>query len=92
MRLKLISCEFFEKEVRTTGARSINEIDYEFLPIAPHQLADINTLRIFQSLVDNAERARFNAVLLVSGTCQGSLVGLNARHVPLALSAKESLP
>jgi hypothetical protein len=86
MRLRLISCELFEREVREVLARSSNRVDVEFLPKLPHCLSDRETLVYMQTLVDRAAaNLKYQAILLVAGSCRHSLNGLYARRVPLVL-------
>jgi hypothetical protein len=85
MRLKLISCDVFEREVQAAAARSSNRIEIEFLPKAPHQLSHNEMLRTLQSLVRRARRSRFHAVLMVAGSCKHGLSGLRAGSIPLVL-------
>lgn len=84
MRLKLISCEIFAREVQAVQARSRNHVDVELLAKVPHQLSDSETVVYFQTLIDRAA-AHYQAVLLVAGSCRQSLSGLEARAVPLVL-------
>jgi hypothetical protein len=85
MRLKLISCEVFEREVRSAVVRSSNQIDVELLPESPHRLSDRDLTELVQSSVDRAERSDYQGVLLVAGSCKHGLTGLTARSVPLVL-------
>lgn len=85
MRLKLISCEIFEREVQAAVARSSNQIDTQFLSKAPHQLSPAETVQCFQTIIDQADRASYHGVLLVVGSCKPGLAGLQARSIPVVV-------
>jgi hypothetical protein len=90
MRLRLISCELFERELEGVIARSRNEIQLELLPTNLHQLTPHEMLLGIQFMIQETDRARFQACLLVCGTCQGSLAGLRAENVPIVLPRTRS--
>ena len=85
MRLKLIACEVFEREVRAAVERSGNAVDVEFLHKTPHHLTDREMVQYLQVVIDRAGRRTYHAVLLVAGSCKHGLSGLEARSVPLVL-------
>lgn len=85
MRLKLISCDIFEREVKAAAARSNNHIEFEFLSKAPHQLSDCDKVESVQAAINRAPRTKFHAVLLLTGSCKDGLGGLRARSIPLVL-------
>jgi Protein of unknown function (DUF1638) len=85
MRLKLISCDLFQREVQAAAARSSNNIEAEFLREAPHHLNPAEIVRSFQSLIDQALRPRYHAVLMAVGSCQPGLSGVRANSIPLVL-------
>jgi hypothetical protein len=85
MRLRLISCELFANEIRTAAAQSINQVQIELLPKSLHQFTNRESRLALQGMVDQTDRTRFQAVLLLCGSCQRSLTGLNARSVPMVL-------
>jgi hypothetical protein len=85
MRLKLISCDIFEREVQAAAAGSVNHIQIEFLNKPPHQLDPRERVRTLQEIVDRADRSKYHAVLLVAGSCKHGLTGLQAPSVPLVL-------
>ena len=85
MRLKLISCGMFEREVYLAVSRSPNQIQLELLPANLHQLTAREILRGVQNLVERIDRTQFQAVLLFCGACKNSLAGLHASAVPIVL-------
>jgi hypothetical protein len=85
MRLSLIACDVFEREVRSVIGRSHNAVDVEFLNRAPHHLTDREMVRYLQLAVDRAAQKNYHAVLLLAGSCKHGFTGLEARGVPLVL-------
>jgi hypothetical protein len=85
MRLKLISCDIFEREVLAAAARSLNHIEITFLNKPPHQISDSEALESIQAIIDHSNRSSFHAVLLIAGSCKKRLTGIQARSIPLVL-------
>ncbi|HOX36726.1 MAG TPA: DUF1638 domain-containing protein [Candidatus Brocadiia bacterium] len=82
MRLKLIACEVFYREVCHCVARSRNIVDIEFTPKGSHD--DVDFLRgMLQKLVDAVDPAKYEATLLGFGICGNALNGLRADRLPL---------
>ena len=85
MRLKLISCEIFYREMCTAVARSVNPVDVEFLPKGLHDIGSAKMLHRLQEAVDRVDASKYAAVLLGYGLCNNGLAGLTARAIPLVL-------
>jgi hypothetical protein len=85
MRLKLISCEVFHRELCVAAARSPNVIDIEFLPKGLHDLGARPMRERVQAALDRVDATRYDAVLFGYGLCNNGLAGLTARAVPLVL-------
>jgi hypothetical protein len=85
VRLKLIACEIFYREMCAAAARSVNQIDLEFLPKGLHDLGSAPMRERLQASVDQADGARYEAVLLGYALCGTGLAGLTARERPLVL-------
>ena len=83
MRLKLISCEIFYREMCAAVARSPHRIDIEFLPKGLHDIGSKKMLERLQEAVDHVEN--YDAVLLGYALCNNGLAGLTARSLPLVL-------
>lgn len=83
MRLKLIACEIFFREMCAAAARSLNQIDLEFLPKGLHDIGAAAMLGRLQACVDQVDAARYEAVLLGYALCGNGLAGLTARDRPL---------
>jgi hypothetical protein len=83
MRLKLISCEIFYREMCWAVARSPNEVDVEFLPKGLHDIGAEGMLARVQAVVDRVDVSRYEALLLGYALCNNGLSGLTARALPL---------
>ncbi len=83
MRVRLIACEVLYRELCAAVARSVNQVDVEFLPKGLHDHPGAAMRGRLQEAVDRAEGAGHEAVLLGYALCGTGLVGLAARSVPL---------
>ncbi len=83
MRLKLISCQVFCREMAAVMKNSPHEIDVEFLSKGLHEVPCSEMCRRIQCAVDHAQDVE--AVMLAYGFCNHGLVGLRAGVVPLVL-------
>ena len=85
MRLKLICCEIYFREVCHVVAESTNTIDLEFLPKGLHDLgADKMSARL-QECIDQTPADQYDAILVGYALCNNGVVGLKAEHVPLVI-------
>lgn len=85
MRLKLISCEVFHREMCTVIARSPNQVDLEFLPKGLHDIGCVGMLARLQVVLDKVEEEKYEAVLFGYGLCNNGLAGLQARTIPVVV-------
>jgi len=85
VRLKLIACEIFYREMCAAAARAVNQIDLEFLPKGLHDIGSAKMLAQLQATVDRVDASRYEAVLLGYALCGNGLAGLCARSLPLIL-------
>jgi hypothetical protein len=85
VRLKLISCEIFYREMCAAVARSPRQVDVEFLPKGLHDIGSAKMLARLQQAVDAVDAASYEAVLLGYGLCGTGLSGLAARALPIVL-------
>lgn len=86
MRLKLLACNVFLREVCLCAARSPHVLDLEFTELGEH--AQPEKLReSLQKRIDAIEEAGrdYAAVLLAYGLCGNATAGLRARSRPLVL-------
>lgn len=83
MRLKLIACEIFCREICAAVAASPNTISLEFLPKGLHDIgADLMRARI-QERIDAVSSDDYEAIALAYGLCNNGIAGLQARALPL---------
>ena len=82
MFLKLIACEVAFREICYCAARSVNQIEMEFLSQGYHDNPEIGVQRI-QDRIDAVEADRYDGVLIGYGLCNNMLNGLRATHTPL---------
>ncbi len=85
MRLKLISCEIFYREMCAAAARSRNVVDVEFLPKGLHDIGCEKMLARLEEAVGRVDAAKYEAVLLGYGLCNNGLAGLRAPSIPLVI-------
>lgn len=84
MRLKIIACEVFYREVCLGVALSPHTVDLEFLPKDAHDKSAVLRAEI-QKRIDDTPEDSYDAILLGYGLCGNGTVGLVARHTPLVL-------
>jgi len=85
MRLKLISCEIFYREVCAAISRSVNTVEVEFLTKGLHDVGAADMLARLRATLDRIEESRYDAVLLGYGLCNNGIVGLTARQTQLVV-------
>lgn len=86
MRLKLISCEVFYREMCFALSRSPHQVDIEFLPKGLHDIGSQPMRERIQERIDAVDASRYDAVLLGYGLCNNGIVGLVARGLPLVVA------
>ncbi|MFQ6043648.1 MAG: DUF1638 domain-containing protein, partial [Candidatus Poribacteria bacterium] len=82
--LKIIACEISFREICMAAARSINLVDFEFLPQGYHDNPDIGRALI-QEKIDSVDDGKYDAILLGYALCNNMLVGLTTHHIPLVI-------
>lgn len=78
MRIRLISCEVFVREVCHAVSRSPHTIDVSFLPKSLHTRGGAAMRGVIQEAVDAVEPGVYDAVCLGYGLCNNGLIGLRA--------------
>lgn len=78
MRLKLVACEILYREVCAVVARSVNQVDIEFLPKGLHDIGPAGMRRHIAEVIAAADSARYEAILLGYCLCSNGIVGLRA--------------
>ncbi len=84
-RLKLIACEIFYRECCAAIARSVNQIDVEFLPKGLHDIGQAGMSSRLAEVVAAVDEQPYDAILLGYGLCNNGIAGLSARTVPLVV-------
>lgn len=86
MRLKLISCAVFAREVAALFQEGLpHPVSVTFLSKGLHELPSCRMSLRLQEAVDSASEGQFDAILLGYGLCSYGTTGLQARGVPLIL-------
>jgi hypothetical protein len=85
VRLKLISCEIFYREMCAAVARSPHQVDIEFLPKGLHDIGTAPMLERLQAALDRVEESTYEAVLLGYALCGTGLAGLTAGSRPFVV-------
>ena len=86
MRLKLIACEILYRELCAAAARSVNQVDVEFLPKGLHDIGQAGMSARLAEAVAAVDETRYDAILLGYALCSNGLVGLAARNIPLVVA------
>ncbi len=86
MRLKVIGCEVLYRELCAAAARSVNQIDLQFLSKGLHDLGASKMRAQLQQAIDRVDDARYEAVVLGYALCGNGLAGLEARGLPLVVT------
>ncbi|MDO8585604.1 MAG: DUF1638 domain-containing protein [Armatimonadota bacterium] len=84
MRIKLVACEVFFREVCHFAASSKNIFDITFVPFGLHCSPEQLRARLQQE-IDSVEPGGCDVVALAYGLCSGGASGLTAGQVPLVL-------
>lgn len=85
MKLKLISCEVFYREMCSAIAQSPNQVDLEFLPKGLHDLGAEEMRARVQEVIDAVDTTRYDGIVLGYGLCNNGLHGIVAPDVPMVL-------
>ncbi len=85
LRLRIVACEIFFRELCHLAARSPRKVDVEFLPKGLHDQGGLAMRERLQAAIDATEPGKHDAVALAYGLCNNGLVGLEARGLPLVL-------
>jgi hypothetical protein len=85
MRLKLIACEIFYRELCAAIAKSINQIDVTFLPKGLHDIGREGMSLKLKETLDAVNESCYDAVLFGYALCSNGLLGLAAKSIPLVV-------
>jgi hypothetical protein len=85
LRLKLIACEILYREICAVVARSVNQVDVEFLPKGLHDMGQAGMSARLGEVLAAVDETKYEAVLFGYALCSNGLVGLTARNIPLVI-------
>ncbi|MCL2006248.1 MAG: DUF1638 domain-containing protein [Planctomycetaceae bacterium] len=85
MRLKLLACEIFRREVSSLTADLPHHVDVDFLPMALHAAGRTRRQNRLAKYIADVDERNYDAVLLAYGLCSGGIVGLVAGKIPLVV-------
>jgi hypothetical protein len=85
LRLKLITCEIFYREMCHAVAHSPNFVDIEFLPKGLHDIGNPGMVERVQAALDKVDEAKYEAVVMGYALCNNGLVNLTARGIPVVV-------
>ena len=85
MKLRVLCCEVFFREVCLLASQSPHTIDLEFLPKGLHDLGVDRMVPRLQEQIDRETGREYDAILLVYGLCNNGIVGLKARQSRLVI-------
>jgi hypothetical protein len=85
LRLKLIACEILYRELCAVVARSVNQVDIEFLPKGLHDMGQTGMSARLAEVLAAVDETKYEAVLFGYALCSNGLVGLTARNIPLVI-------
>ena len=85
MRLKLLACEIFCREVCQLVADSEHTVDVEFLPKGLHDLGAERMVARLQERIDAVPEGVHEAIVLGYALCNNGIVGLQPRHCQLII-------
>ena len=91
MRLKLIACEIFYRELCAAVARSVNQMDIEFLPKGLHDMGQAGMSARLAEVLAAVDETKYEAVLFGYALCSNGLVGLAARKHSAGYSPRPRL-
>ncbi len=83
MRLKLIGCEIFYREICAAVSRSPHTVDVEFLPKGLHDIGCEGMLERLRTALGRMDERQYAAVLFAYGLCNNGIAGLRAKSIPL---------
>lgn len=85
MRLKLICCDVFAREIGVLLRESPHAITLKFLSKGLHEIGCALMREKLQDEIDWTVARDFDAILLGYGMCGFGTIGLKARHVPVVV-------
>jgi N-methylhydantoinase A/oxoprolinase/acetone carboxylase beta subunit len=85
LRLKIIACGVFERELEVVAGAADNEADVELLDAGLHAAPETLRLRAQEAIDAASASGRCDAVCLTYGLCGRGTAGLISRNLPLVV-------
>ncbi|MBU2511858.1 DUF1638 domain-containing protein [bacterium] len=85
MRLFLLGCKVFYREICFTVAQSPHEVDFRFLPQGLHNFGREGMQEGIGQALAEIDQERYDAVLLGYGLCNNGITELRAGKIPLVV-------
>jgi len=85
MRLKLLACEIFRREIASLAVDMPHQLDVEFLPQELHVIGRVRMKNRMAEYLAAVDEDAYGAVLLAYGLCSGGIAGLTAGKIPLVV-------
>lgn len=85
MRLKLLCCEVFAREIAALLKQSSHKISLHFFSKGLHEIGCVLMRQKLQDAIDWTAESEFDAIVLAYGMCGLGVAGLKARNVPLVI-------
>ncbi|OGF44470.1 MAG: hypothetical protein A2231_10595 [Candidatus Firestonebacteria bacterium RIFOXYA2_FULL_40_8] len=86
MRLKLIACEVFHREILHFVSKSKNIVDVEFLEKGLHDKSEILRKKLQEKIDESSSvKTKYEAILLAYGLCGNSSAGVKAGTVQVVI-------
>ena len=87
MKLKLLGCQVFLREMYMLCARSVHSVQIQWMPTELHTNPQVSLRPALQAEIDKIEEADepCDAILLGYGLCSMGTIGLKARSIPLVV-------
>jgi hypothetical protein len=84
-RFKLFACEILFREICSIAAVAKNRIDIQFLPKGLHDIGRQGMSRRLSEELNGVDETEYDAILLGYALCNGGIVGLTARNIPIVV-------
>ena len=85
MKLKLLACEIFRREIDTLAVNSPHQVDVEFLSFQLHSIGKVRMKKRLVEYLAAVDEDAYDAILLGFALCSGGIVGLAANKIPLVV-------
>jgi hypothetical protein len=84
MKLKIIACEVFFREIAFCSFNSKNIIDIEFIQQGLHNYPD-QLRKELQEKIDNTPKNKYDAILIGYGLCSNGVENVHATHTKIVI-------